>query len=465
MQFYNTLGRKKEEFYTVDGNHAKIYVCGPTVYNYIHIGNARVFVFFDVMRRYLRQAGYEVTYVQNFTDVDDRLIEAAKTTSESVEQVAERYIDAYFQDMDHLGVERADVHPRATEHVPEMIEAIQQLLADGYAYEVAGDVYYRTKRKTDYGKLSQQTVADLKIGARVEVNDQKEDPLDFALWKASKPGEISWETPWGMPGRPGWHIECSVMAKKYLGDTLDIHAGGVDLCFPHHENEIAQSEALTGQPFARYWLHNGFIQMGDQKMAKSLGNVKRVVDLRSEYSAPAIRYFLLSVHYRQPITFTKQVMEQAEAAVERLQTAVNNVQHLLKQAEPGDVKPVLTEKLERLSNKVKAAMNDDLNTANAISVLFEAAKLANEEVAQQANQGSLQAIIDWFSLYGETLFGLVELSEAEILDHEIEMLIEKRQQARANRNYQEADQIRDELAAKGILLEDTPQGVRWKRKS
>ena len=337
IRLYNTLTRKKEML-QVQNNEVRIYVCGPTVYNFIHIGNARVFVFFDVVRRYLRSRGYRVTYVQNFTDVDDKLIRASKETGKPVPEIAEQYIQAYFEDMDTLGVQRADVHPRATEHIPEMIEAIRDLIDKGYAYEKNGDVYFRSLRKKDYGKLSHQSLEELKAGARIEINEQKEHPLDFALWKAAKPGEISWETPWGR-GRPGWHIECSVMARKYLGDTLDIHAGGADLCFPHHENEIAQSEAWTGKTFVRYWLHNGYINMGNEKMSKSLGNVKRVVELRKTYSPEAIRYFLLSAHYRHPISFSDEVMRQAEGSIERIETAVENLKHRLDSAMPGEEDP------------------------------------------------------------------------------------------------------------------------------
>lgn len=444
-----------------------MYVCGPTVYNYIHIGNARVFVFFDVLRRYLEMSGYEVTYVQNFTDVDDRLIEASKASGKSVPAIAEEFIQAYFEDMDALGVKRATLYPRATEHIEGMIKAVQQLLEKGNAYEVDGDVYFRVRQK-GYGKLSHQSFEDLKQGARVEVNEKKEHPLDFALWKAAKPGEISWETPWGVPGRPGWHIECSVMANHYLGDTLDIHAGGADLCFPHHENEIAQSEALTGKPFANYWLHNGYIHMGKEKMSKSLGNVKRVVDLRQEYSAPTIRYFLLSVHYRQPLSFTEDNMEQAKASVQRLQTAVDNVRYRLDRMDTSNETAKNRECEEVLSDlrqRITKALNDDLNTANAISVLFDAAKIANEWAEKENVEAqSLQAILDFFSQYGKYLLGLVTIENKDALDREIEQLIEERELARKKRDFARADQIRDQLSAQGIILEDTPQGVRWRRK-
>jgi cysteinyl-tRNA synthetase len=465
IRLYNTLTKSKEEFKPVHEGEVRMYVCGPTVYNYIHIGNARVFVFFDVVRRYLRQAGYRVTYVQNFTDVDDRLINASKETGLSVPEIAERYIKAYFEDMDALGVERADVHPRATEHIQEMIEAIQALIDRGYAYVKDGDVYFRSLKKENYGKLSHQSLDELKAGARIDVNEQKEHPMDFALWKAAKePGEIRWQTPWG-EGRPGWHIECSAMARKYLGDTLDIHAGGADLCFPHHENEIAQSEAWTGKTFVNYWLHNGYMKMGNEKMSKSLGNVRQVVELRREYDPKTLRYFLLSTHYRNPIVFSDEVMQQAQGSVERMQTAVDNLKHRATVAMDGEASKELLNRLEQLTEAFREAMNDDFNTANAISVIFEAVKLANETVAEAVvSKCSIMALLDWFRIHGQQVLGLVQLDEEESLDAEIEALIAERQQARKERNFQRADEIRDQLLARGIVLEDTPQGVRWKRK-
>lgn len=463
---YNTLTRQKEEMIPQEPHKIKMYVCGPTVYNYIHIGNARVFVFFDVVRRFFQHLGYKVTYVQNFTDIDDRLIEASQQTGMSVKEIAEKYIEAYFEDMDALGVKRADVHPRATEHIDEMIEAIQTLMKKGFAYERNGDVYFRTLKKKDYGKLSKQPLDELKAGARIEVNEEKEHPLDFALWKAAKPGEIKWDTPWGIPGRPGWHIECSIMARKYLGDTLDIHAGGADLCFPHHENEIAQSEALTGKHFVRYWLHNGYINMNNKKMSKSLGNVKHVVELRREYESAVLRYFLLSAHYRQLISFDRETMEQAKASVERIETAVYNLKHRRKVARAGDCDPALHQELTALSQKFEQTMLDDLNTANAISVLFDSVRLANEWVARPVvSKESIDELLKWFSRYGEEILGLVKVEDGDAtLDVQIEKLIREREQARAIKDYQRADQIRDQLLAMGVILEDTPQGVRWRWK-
>ncbi len=463
IRLYNTLTRTKEEM-RVRNNEIRMYVCGPTVYNYIHIGNARVFVFFDVVRRYLNYLGYKVTYVQNFTDVDDKLINASKETGKPVSEISSRFIRAYFEDMDALGVKQADIHPRATEHIPEMIEAISVLIDKGYAYEKNGDVYFRSQSKKDYGKLSHQSLEELKAGARIDVNEQKEHPLDFALWKAAKPGEICWETPWGK-GRPGWHIECSVMARKYLGDTLDIHAGGADLCFPHHENEIAQSEAWTGETFVRYWLHNGYINMGDEKMSKSLGNVRSVAELRRDYSPEAIRYFLLSAHYRHPISFSEEVMEQAEGSIDRMQTAVDNLNHRLKASLPGKVDAEVAQRLSQLTDQFRAEMNDDFNTANAVSILFEAVKLANETVAKPVVESeTIRMVLDWFKAHGEEVLGLVKIEAEDSLEQEIESLIQERQKARKARDFVKADAIRDQLLAQGIILEDTPQGVRWKRK-
>ncbi|PRX39300.1 cysteinyl-tRNA synthetase [Planifilum fimeticola] len=465
IQLYNTLTRKKEPLRTVETGRVKIYVCGPTVYNYIHIGNARVFVFFDVVRRYLKYRGYEVTYVQNLTDVDDKLIKASQETGRPVPEIAETYIGAFFEDMDSLGVERADVHPRATEHIPEMIEAIRTLIDKGYAYERDGDVYFRALSKEGYGKLSHQSLEELKAGARVEVNERKENPLDFALWKRAKPGEISWESPWGR-GRPGWHIECSVMSRKYLGDTFDIHAGGTDLTFPHHENEIAQSEALTGKPFALQWMHNGYINMGSEKMSKSLGNIVRVKDLREEFSPRAIRHFLLSAHYRNPIQFTRETMEQMERGIERIDTAWTNLRHRMKASMEGPVLPETAKALDELTREFEGAMDDDFNTASAIGVLFEGVRMANELIGRDVvPRGTLQAVADWLNHYGGEILGLVATEAEEETDEQVEALIQKRQEARRRRDFAQADAIRDQLAAMGIIVEDTPQGVRWRRKS
>ncbi len=463
IKVYNTLTKQKETLETIDSS-LSMYVCGPTVYNYIHIGNARVFVFFDAVRRYLTHLGYRVTYVQNFTDVDDKLINASKETGKSVAEIADTFTDAYFADMDALGVLRADVHPKATEHIQQMIEAIQTLIEKGKAYEVNGDVYFRTLRFEGYGKLSHQSIEELQSGARVEVNEEKEHPFDFALWKRAKEGEISWETPWGK-GRPGWHIECSVMSKEYLGETVDIHAGGMDLCFPHHENEIAQSEALNEKPFVRYWMHNGFINMDNEKMSKSLGNVKQVHDLRQMYSPKAIRYFLLSAHYRNPINFTAEVMQQAEQSVDRLQTAINNLLHRKSTSLSGPVPDEVTEQLERLTADFDREMSDDFNSANSITVLFEAVRTVNEWLAKPViSQETIDRFLTWFTTYGEQILGLIEMNQEADLAVEVERMIEERQLARKQREFHRADEIRDQLLQMGILLEDTPQGIRWRKK-
>lgn len=466
VKIYNTLTRNKDELKPLTPGEIKMYVCGPTVYNYIHIGNARAFVFFDVVRRYLRHAGYKVTYVQNITDVDDKLINEARETGELVEEIAERYIHAFHEDMAAIGAEKADISPRATEHIVEMVNAIQSLIEKGYAYESNGDVYFRSLHKQDYGKLSHQSLDELKAGARIDVNEQKDHQLDFVLWKKAKQGEVSWESPWG-PGRPGWHIECSVMSRKYLGDTLDIHGGGVDLCFPHHENEIAQSETWTGRPFVRYWMHNGFVNMGSEKMSKSLGNVERVVSLREKYSPETIRYFLLSAHYRSPIQFSDDIMEQCQASAERIRTAVANLGHRQLTSMSGPISEELSRKIEELTSRFYEAMDDDFNTANAIAVLFDAVKVSNEFSSMPTlSIEEINLLASWMKTYGGEILGLVSSSgqSEEVLDQEIQLLIEEREQARRERDFQRADQIRDDLAASGVLLEDTPVGVRWRRK-
>lgn len=463
IKLYNTLTRQKETLEPLQENRINMYVCGPTVYNYIHIGNARCFVFFDVVRRFLEHQGYEVKYVQNFTDVDDRLINASIETGLPVPEIAEQYIDAYFADMDALAVKRATVHPRATENIQEMIDFIQNLIEKGFAYEKNGDVYFRSLEKEGYGKLSHHSLEDLKSGVRVEVNELKESPLDFALWKAAKPGEISWDTPWGA-GRPGWHIECSAMARKYLGDTLDIHAGGVDLCFPHHENEIAQSEAMTGETFVRYWLHNEFINMNNVKMSKSLGNVMSVVELRKVFNPMALRYFLLSAHYRNPMNFTEENIRQAEDSVARIQTAYDNLQYRLQSAQSGEADTKVLAQLEELTRRFEKEMSDDFNSANAITVLFDTVRLANDLVSRDVitwETGKL--VVDWFEEFAGKILGLIK-SEEKTLEDEIEALIEERQLARKNRDFARADAIRNQLLEQGIILEDTPQGVRWKKK-
>ncbi|HHY20741.1 MAG TPA: cysteine--tRNA ligase [Bacilli bacterium] len=463
IQVYNTLTRKKEPFIPIEEGKVKMYVCGPTVYNYIHIGNARPPIVFDVVRRYLEYRGYDVTYVSNFTDVDDKIIRAANELGEDVFAVAERFIAAYHEDTCALGVQKADLHPRVTETMDDIISFIEQLVEKGYAYEAEGDVYFRTKRFKSYGQLSDQSIDDLQAGARIEVDDRKEDPLDFALWKAAKPGEIKWDSPWG-EGRPGWHIECSAMVKKYLGETIDIHAGGQDLAFPHHENEIAQSEALTGQKMANYWLHNGYINIDNEKMSKSLGNFVLVHDIIQQHSPDVVRYFMLTAHYRSPINFSAELLESAKQSLDRLQTTVANLKHRLEQsADYGKNNEEWLQKIAQFKERFIAEMDDDFNTANAIAVLFDLAKEANIYLRNdQTTKSVLQAFLAMMTELASVLAINVE-KEEELLDEEIEALIKKRNKARKDRDFALADQIRDDLKNKGIMLEDTPQGVRWKR--
>jgi cysteinyl-tRNA synthetase len=462
IRLYNTLTRKKELFEPLEPNKVKMYVCGPTVYNYIHIGNARAAIVFDTIRRYLQFRGYEVTYVSNFTDVDDKLIKAARELGEDVPTIAERFIQAYFEDITALGCKKADVHPRVTENIDTIIEFIQALIEKGYAYEVDGDVYYRTRKFAEYGKLSHQSIDELKAGARIEVGEKKEDPLDFALWKAAKEGEICWDSPWGK-GRPGWHIECSAMARKYLGDTIDIHAGGQDLTFPHHENEIAQSEALTGKPFAKYWLHNGYLNINNEKMSKSLGNFVLVHDIIRQIDPQVLRFFMLSVHYRHPINYSEELLESAKKGLERLKTSYFNLKHRLKSSTNlTDDDDQWLARIQEQHDAFIREMDDDFNTANGIAVLFELSKQANLYLLEK---NTSERVIHAFLREFEQLLDVlgITLQEEELLDEEIEALIQKRNEARKNRNFALADQIRDELKAKNIILEDTPQGTRWKR--
>ncbi|WP_066249351.1 cysteine--tRNA ligase [Neobacillus drentensis] len=462
IQLYNTLTRKKETFVPLEEGKVKMYVCGPTVYNYIHIGNARPAIVFDTVRRYMEYRGYEVQYVSNFTDVDDKLIRAANQLGESVPAIADRFINAYFEDVTALGCQKADVHPRVMENMDIIIDFISKLVEKGYAYESAGDVYFRTRKFDDYGKLSHQSIDDLQVGARIEVGDRKQDDLDFALWKAAKEGEIYWESPWGL-GRPGWHIECSAMAKKYLGETIDIHAGGQDLTFPHHENEIAQSEALSGKLFSRYWMHNGYINIDNEKMSKSLGNFVLVHDIIKKHNPQVLRFFMLSVHYRNPINYSEELLESTRAAFDRLTTSYQNLKHR-KEASTDltDTNQEWLEKIAKLHQEYIEAMDDDFNTAKAISVLFDLSKLANYYLLEK---NTAVEVIDAFTTKFEELFHVLGLTfeKEEMLDDEIDALIEKRIQARKDRNFQLSDQIRDQLKDMNIILEDTPQGTRWKR--
>ncbi|MFY0544926.1 cysteine--tRNA ligase [Brevibacillus sp. H7] len=466
IQFYNTLTRQKENFVPLEPGKVKMYVCGPTVYNYIHIGNARPAIVFDTLRRYLQYRGFDVTFVQNITDVDDKLIRVANEEGTTVKEVADRYTDAYNEDLQSLNVLPPDIQPRVMQTIPEIIEFIEGLMEKGYAYEREGDVYFRTGRFNEYGKLSHQPLDDLQAGARVEVSEKKESPIDFALWKAAKPGEIYWDSPWGQ-GRPGWHIECSAMALKFLGESIDIHAGGTDLVFPHHENEIAQSECFTGKVFARYWLHNGMLNINNEKMSKSLGNFLLTRDLVKQYGGQLIRFFMLLGHYRGPINFSEDLLEQASNGLERITTAYANLLHRMETARPEEPNGLADEQsktIRELREKFIAEMDDDLNTANAITVLFDLVKEANLYMRNQ-NVGKDQ-LIAYRDLFLELtgVLGLKLEQQDELLDDEIEALIAERTEARKLRNFARADEIRDLLGAKGIVLEDTPQGVRWRRK-
>jgi len=462
IQIYNTLSREKEDFVPLEEGKVKMYVCGPTVYNYIHIGNARPAIVFDTVRRYLEFRGYDVNFVSNFTDVDDKLIRAANELGEEVPAIADRFIEAYFEDVTALGCKRADTHPRVTESMDIIIEFIAALIDKGYAYESEGDVYYHTRKFEGYGKLSHQSIDELRSGARIAVGEKKQDSLDFALWKNAKEGEISWESPWGQ-GRPGWHIECSAMVKKYLGDTIDIHAGGQDLAFPHHENEIAQSEALSGKTFANYWMHNGYINIDNEKMSKSLGNFITVHDILQIHDPQVLRFFMLSVHYRNPINYSEEVLENTRAGLERIRTSYDNLLHRkVTSTDLTDTNEEWLNKINDLHNQFITSMDDDFNTANGISVLFELSQQANYYLLEKTTSAT---VINAFITEFEELFGVLGLSlvQEDLLDEEIEALIEKRNQARKDRNFQLADQIRDQLKAMNIILEDTPQGIRWKR--
>lgn len=463
MKIFNTLTGKKEEFVPITPGKVSIYACGPTVYDYFHIGNARPFIIFDTLRRYLEFLGNEVTFVQNFTDIDDKMIQRANREGITVEELGDRFIEEYKKDAEGLGIRPASVHPRATRHIPQMIQMIQTLIDKGYAYERDGDVYFHTKAFREYGKLSHQPLEELEAGARISVDERKEDAMDFALWKKQKEGEPAWESPWGM-GRPGWHIECSVMANQYLGKTIDIHCGGRDLIFPHHENEIAQSECCNGVPFAHYWMHNGYINIDHKKMSKSLGNFFTVREITKEFDYPVMRMFMLSAHYRSPINFSKDLMQQAKASLERITTCIDQLKFLLQ----GEDAPLTAREEELMKTDYTAqfcrAMDDDLNTADALSVIFDMVRDINTVVndGRPHSHQFIQHFLDLFSSFSAVL-GLFEQKQEKGLEEEIAALIEQRQAARAAKNFAEADRIRDELKEQGIVLEDTPQGVKWRR--
>ena len=462
MKIYNTLTRQKEELVTLEPGVARIYACGPTVYNYIHIGNARPLCVFDVLRRYLEWRGYEVKFVQNFTDIDDKIIRRANEEGVGYQEIAARYIEEFWVDAKGLGVREATVHPKATENMEEIESLIAGLVEKGYAYRAAnGDVYFRTHKFDEYGKLSHQPLDDLESGARIAVGEEKEDPMDFALWKAAKPGEPSWPSPWS-DGRPGWHIECSAMARRYLGETIDIHCGGQDLIFPHHENEIAQSECCNGAPFARYWMHNGYINVDNKKMSKSLNNFFTVRDVAEQYGYEPIRFFLISSSYRSPINYNTAIIEQAKASLDRLYNCKSALEFAVGNAGEGDGDPAFAAALAPRRDQFIADMEDDLNTADAIAALFELVRDINVKLGAQPARADVAAASELFEELTGVL-GLLYDRKTELLDEDIEALIEARTAARKAKNWAEADRIRDELTAKGIVLEDTPQGVKWRR--
>ena len=464
MKLYNTLTRTKEEFVPIEEGKVKMYVCGPTVYNFFHIGNARPFIIFDTFRRYLEYRGYDVKYIQNFTDVDDKIIKRSNEEGITPEQVANKYIDEYFKDADGLGIKRATVHPRVTDNINEIIEFIKELEEKGYAYEVNGEVYFDTQKFKGYGKLSKQNQEDLEAGARIEVNSQKKHPMDFVLWKPRKEGEPGWESPWSI-GRPGWHIECSVMSKRYLGDTIDIHAGGQDLAFPHHENEIAQSESRSGKTFSNYWIHNGYININNEKMSKSKGNFFTVRDIADKYDLEVVRFFMLSAHYRNPVNFSDEMLAQSKAGLERLYNTKEKLEFILSNLTLKDIKEnekELIKDLNSFRDKFINAMDDDINTADAISSIFELARFINTNINEESSIEFAKMCLNEFEELTNVL-NIVNKKQEEILDEDIEKLIQDRTNAKKNKDFALADEIRNKLLEMGIVLEDTRQGTKWKR--
>ncbi len=460
MRIYNTLTRSKEEFVPLKRGKVTMYSCGPTVYNYFHIGNARPFIIFDILRRYLEYKGYEVTFAQNFTDVDDKVIRKASEEGTDIFQVSKRYIKEYYTDARGLGIKDATISPKATENIDIIINMIKELIDKGYAYETDGDVYFSAADFDGYGKLSGHNMEDLEAGARVSVDERKRSPVDFALWKAQKPDEPAWESPWGM-GRPGWHIECSAMANHYLGETIDIHSGGQDLIFPHHENEIAQSEAANGKPFARYWMHNGFININNEKMSKSTGNFFTVRDIVEHYDYMVIRFFMLSAHYRSPINFSDSLLEQAQNGLKRIYECRDNLVFHLSNASETGLDVDLIDSFMVYSQKFEDAMDDDLNTADALAAIFELVREINTEITATSNTGK-ETIAKALELLTQLtgVLGIMEEQEEAPLDDEVERLVNERQQARAEKNFKRADEIRGQLKEMGIELQDTPQGVK-----
>lgn len=464
MKIYNTLTKLKEEFIPLEAGKVKMYVCGPTVYNYIHIGNARPMVVFDTVRKYMEYKGYEVNFVSNFTDVDDKIINKAIEEGVPANEISQRYIAECKKDMEALNVKPATTHPLATEEICGMLDMIKVLIDKGYAYDVNGSVYYRTRKFKDYGKLSKKNIDDLESGIRIAVSTEKEDSMDFVLWKPKKSGEPAWESPWS-EGRPGWHIECSVMSKKYLGDEIDIHAGGEDLVFPHHENEIAQSEAATGKQFAKYWMHNAFLNIDNRKMSKSIGNFFTVREISEQFDLQVLRFFMLSAHYRSPLNFSADLMEASKNGLDRIITAAENLEHLkgvtIAETATEEEKKLLKEAQIYVTN-FEAAMDDDFNTADAITAIFELVKFSNSNTTSESSKEYLQGLSDELAVLCDIL-GIIPKRETEILDIEIETLIKERQEARKAKDFAKADEIRDILLNKGIVLEDTREGVKWKK--
>ena len=464
MKIYNSLTRKKEEFVPLQEGKVSMYVCGPTVYNYFHIGNGRTFIVFDTIRRYMEYRGYEVNFVQNFTDIDDKMIKRANEENTNIKEIGDKYISEYYKDADGLNIKRATTNPRATEYINEIIDFVSGLIEKGFAYEVNGDVYFRTKKFDGYGQLIGQNLDDLQAGARINVDERKEDPMDFAIWKAQKPGEPAWDCPWGK-GRPGWHIECSCMAKNLLGDTIDIHAGGMDLAFPHHENEIAQSEALTGKKFANYWMHAAFLNVNNQKMSKSLNNFLTAREALKEYDADVIRFLMLSGHYRIQLNFSKDLLDSAKASIERLYNSIGNLENLISEVK---VEKMTEEEMKYLGSldayrqRYIEKMDDDFNTADAISILFDLIRDINSNIGVNSSKELCEKALELIRELGLPL-GILQKTTKGDLEAEVEALIAERQQARKDKNFVLADKIRDALKAKGIELLDTPQGVRWKK--
>jgi cysteinyl-tRNA synthetase len=464
MRIYNTMSKKKEEFVPITSGEVKMYVCGPTVYNFFHIGNARTFIIFDTVRRYFEYKGYKVKFIQNFTDIDDRMINKANEDGITIKELGDKFISEYYKDADGLNIERATVNPRATEYIDDIIEFVQELINKGYAYEIDGDVYYSTQKFQDYGKLSGQNLDELKSGVRINVDERKKDPMDFAIWKGKKEGEPSWKSPWG-EGRPGWHIECSCMAHDLLGDTIDIHAGGMDLVFPHHENEIAQSEGRTGKTFANYWMHAAYLNVNNKKMSKSLNNFLTARDALKKFDSEVIRLLMLSAHYRTQLNYSIDLLEASKTSLERLYNSLDNLESLKEASNTeklNDKEVEYIKKLDSYKQKYIEKMDDDFNTADAISIIFDLIKEINVNVNADFSKDALQYAIDLIKELGKPL-GILQKSTKSSLEDDIEELIEKRQEARKNKNFKLADEIRDDLKAKGITLLDTPQGVRWKK--